>query len=189
MAETQAEIQVPEPSAPPAGKETVGTKPVDDTRGSGSLFKNAYFLMLSTGVSAVLGLGFWLVAARYYSEEAVGQGSAAIAAMRLLASITATTMIGAVVRFVPRAGRATGSLVWRAYAASSVVVTVAAFVFLLTLDLWGATYAPLGTAAAGARSSSRAWRGRCSRSRTGCSPVCAGRDGCPSATRCSPSAS
>ncbi|MFE9675822.1 lipopolysaccharide biosynthesis protein [Streptomyces sp. NPDC006259] len=106
--------------------------------------------MLSTGVSAVLGLGFWLVAARYYTEEAVGQGSAAIAAMRLLASITATTMIGAVVRFVPRAGRATGSLVWRAYAASSVVVAVAAVVFLLTLDLWGASYAPLGTTAAGA---------------------------------------
>ncbi|MGI5393389.1 lipopolysaccharide biosynthesis protein [Streptomyces sp. CA-251251] len=117
--------------------------------GGDSLFKNAYFLMLSTGVSAVLGLGFWLVAARYYSEEAVGQGSAAIAAMRLLASITATTMIGAVVRFVPRAGRATGPLVWRAYAASSVVVAVAAVVFLLTLDLWGASYAPLGTAAAG----------------------------------------
>ncbi|MFI2436797.1 lipopolysaccharide biosynthesis protein [Streptomyces sp. NPDC018693] len=106
--------------------------------------------MLSTGVSAVLGLGFWLVAARYYSEEAVGQGSAAIAAMRLLASITATTMIGAVVRFVPRAGRATGSLVWRAYAASSVVVAIAAVVFLLTLDLWGDSYAPLGGRAAGA---------------------------------------
>ncbi|MFI1702227.1 lipopolysaccharide biosynthesis protein [Streptomyces bobili] len=119
-------------------------------RDSDSLFRNAYFLMLSTGVSAVLGLGFWLVAARYYTEEAVGQGSAAIAAMRLLASITATTMIGAVVRFVPRAGRATGSLVWRAYAASSVVVTIAAVVFLLTLDLWGASYAPLGTTAAGA---------------------------------------
>jgi O-antigen/teichoic acid export membrane protein len=150
VAETQAEIQVPEPSAPAAGTEPTGPTPVDSTRGSDSLFRNAYFLMLSTGVSAVLGLGFWLVAARYYSEEAVGQGSAAIAAMRLLASVTATTMIGAVVRFVPRAGRATGSLVWRAYAASSVVVAVAAFVFLLTLDLWGATYAPLGTAAAGA---------------------------------------
>ncbi|MFH8802549.1 lipopolysaccharide biosynthesis protein [Streptomyces sp. NPDC017936] len=122
----------------------------DHDHGSESLFKNAYFLMLSTGVSAVLGLGFWLVAARYYAEEAVGQGSAAIAAMRLLASITATTMIGAVVRFVPRAGRATGSLVRRAYAASSVVVAVAACVFLLTLDLWGASYAPLGTPVAGA---------------------------------------
>lgn len=124
--------------------------------------------MLSTGVSAVLGLGFWLVAARYYTEEAVGQGSAAIAAMRLLASITATTMIGAVVRFVPRAGRATGSLVWRAYAASSVVVTIAAVVFLLTLDLWGRRTRRSARRPRGRRSSSRAWPGRCSPSRTAC---------------------
>ncbi|MHC8424496.1 lipopolysaccharide biosynthesis protein [Streptomyces sp. NB004] len=141
-----AETRVHEAAAPPADR---GTELPEGGHGSDSLFKNAYFLMLSTGVSAVLGLGFWLVAARYYSEEAVGQGSAAIAAMRLLASITATTMIGAVVRFVPRAGRATGTLVWRAYAASSVVVAVAAVVFLLTLDLWGPSYAPLGTAATG----------------------------------------
>ncbi|MFG3153034.1 lipopolysaccharide biosynthesis protein [Streptomyces sp. NPDC048219] len=142
-----AETRVHEAAAAPAGG---APEPPGGGHGSDSLFKNAYFLMLSTGVSAVLGLGFWLVAARYYSEEAVGQGSAAIAAMRLLASITATTMIGAVVRFVPRAGRATGPLVWRAYVASSVVVVVAAVVFLLTLDLWGASYAPLGTPAAGA---------------------------------------
>ncbi|MGK9460559.1 lipopolysaccharide biosynthesis protein [Streptomyces sp. G6] len=142
-----AETQVHETAAASAGG---GPTLAGRGRGGDSLFKNAYFLMLSTGVSAVLGLGFWLVAARYYSEEAVGQGSAAIAAMRLLASITATTMIGAVVRFVPRAGRATGPLVWRAYAASSVVVALAAVVFLLTLDLWGASYAPLGTAEAGA---------------------------------------
>ncbi|MEU0300026.1 lipopolysaccharide biosynthesis protein [Streptomyces sp. NPDC006175] len=113
------------------------------------MFRNAYALMLSTGVSAALGLGFWLVAARYYTEEAVGQGSAAIAAMRLLASVTATTMIGAVVRYVPRAGRATGSLVARTYLVSSAVVTLACVVFLLTLDLWGDSYAPLGTLSAG----------------------------------------
>ncbi|WP_037858323.1 hypothetical protein, partial [Streptomyces sp. NRRL F-5065] len=142
-----AETRVQETAAPaPDG----GTTPPEGGRGADSLFKNAYFLMLSTGVSAVLGLGFWLVAARYYAEEAVGQGSAAIAAMRLLAGITATTMIGAVVRFVPRAGRATGALVLRAYAASSAVVVLAALVFLLTLDLWGDSYAPLGTPAAGA---------------------------------------
>ncbi|MET9551523.1 lipopolysaccharide biosynthesis protein [Streptomyces sp. NPDC006645] len=113
------------------------------------MFRNAYALMLSTGVSAALGLGFWLVAARYYTEEAVGQGSAAIAAMRLLASLTATTMIGAVVRYVPRAGRATGALVWRAYAVSSAVVCAACVVFLLTLDLWGPSYAPLDGVTAG----------------------------------------
>ncbi|MEU9572835.1 lipopolysaccharide biosynthesis protein [Streptomyces massasporeus] len=143
-----AEIQVHEPAA--ARTDGGGPRPAGADHTRDSLFKNAYFLMLSTGVSAVLGLGFWLVAARYYTEEAVGQGSAAIAAMRLLASITATTMIGAVVRFVPRAGRETGRLVWGTYVASSLVVALAAAVFLLTLDAWGASYAPLGTPMAGA---------------------------------------
>ncbi|WP_412556480.1 lipopolysaccharide biosynthesis protein, partial [Streptomyces sp. H28] len=143
-----ADTRVHEPAAvrPGGGR----PEPAARATGSDSLFKNAYFLMLSTGVSAVLGLGFWLVAARYYSEDAVGQGSAAIAAMRLLASITATTMIGAVVRFVPRAGRETARLVWGVYGASSLVVALAAGVFLLTLDQWGASYAPLGTSLAGA---------------------------------------
>ncbi|MGW2021568.1 lipopolysaccharide biosynthesis protein [Streptomyces decoyicus] len=110
-------------------------------RGGGSpLFRNAYALMLNTGVSGLLGLGFWLVAARYYTESAVGQGSAAIAAMKLLAGLTAVTLTGALARFIPVAGRSTGRLVLRTYAGSSVVVAVAAVVFLLTLDLWGPSY-------------------------------------------------
>ncbi|EME99511.1 hypothetical protein H340_15786, partial [Streptomyces mobaraensis NBRC 13819 = DSM 40847] len=44
-------------------------------RGGSPLFRNAFALMLNTGISAVLGVGFWLVAARYYSEDAVGRGS------------------------------------------------------------------------------------------------------------------
>ncbi|MFB7031402.1 MULTISPECIES: lipopolysaccharide biosynthesis protein [unclassified Streptomyces] len=119
------------------------------SRGEDSLFRNAYALMLSTGVSAALGLGFWLIAARHYTEEAVGQGSAAIAAQRMLASVTATTLSGAVVRYVPRAGRATGPLVARLYLLSTVVVAAASGIFLLTLDLWGPSYAPLGTLSAG----------------------------------------
>ncbi|MFF7764583.1 lipopolysaccharide biosynthesis protein [Streptomyces griseorubiginosus] len=108
--------------------------------GGNQLFRNAYALMLNTGISAVLGLGFWLAAARYYSESAVGQGSAAIAAMKLLAGLTAVTLTGALARFIPVAGRATGRLIFRTYTASSVVVAVAAAVFLLTLDVWGPSY-------------------------------------------------
>ncbi|WP_448333083.1 lipopolysaccharide biosynthesis protein [Streptomyces sp. DSM 41534] len=113
-----------------------------DGRGGGRapLFRNAYALMLNTGISAVLGLGFWLAAARYYAEDAVGQGSAAIAAMKLLAGLTAVTLTGALARFIPVAGRTTGRLVCTTYAASSVVVALAAVVFLLTLDTWGPSY-------------------------------------------------
>ncbi|MFI1682810.1 lipopolysaccharide biosynthesis protein [Streptomyces sp. NPDC020607] len=108
--------------------------------GNSPLFRNAYALMLNTGISGVLGVGFWLAAARYYSESAVGQGSAAIAAMKLLAGLTAVTLTGALARFIPVAGRATGKLIFRTYAGSSVAVALAAAVFLLTLDLWGPSY-------------------------------------------------
>ncbi|MEU9211535.1 lipopolysaccharide biosynthesis protein [Streptomyces sp. NPDC048415] len=108
--------------------------------GGNQLFRNAYALMLNTGISAVLGLAYWLVAARYYSDSAVGQGSAAIAAMKLLAGVTAVTLTGALARFIPVAGRATGRLIFRTYAGSSVVVALAAVVFLLTLNLWGPSY-------------------------------------------------
>nr|WP_107481409.1 lipopolysaccharide biosynthesis protein [Streptomyces malaysiense] len=96
--------------------------------------------MLNTGISAVLGLGFWLAAAHYYSDAAVGRGSAAIAAMKLLAGLTAVTLTGALARFIPVSGKRTGRLVFRTYAASSLVVALAAAVFLGTLGVWGPSY-------------------------------------------------
>ncbi|MFH0517179.1 lipopolysaccharide biosynthesis protein [Streptomyces sp. M41] len=117
--------------------------------GGSQLFRNAYALMLNTGISAVLGLGFWLAAARHYSESAVGQGSAAIAAMKFLAGLTAVTLTGALARFIPVAGRASGRLIFRTYAGSCVVVALAAGAFLLTLDLWGPSYRFLHGAAGG----------------------------------------
>ncbi|WP_453086961.1 hypothetical protein [Streptomyces rectiviolaceus] len=129
---------------PPSGKSGRPRRMrLPGTGGSGGgspLFRNAYALMLNTGISGVLGLGFWLAAARYYSESAVGQGSAAIAAMKFLAGLTALTLMGALARFIPVAGRATGRLIFRTYAGSSLVVACAALIFLFTLDLWGPSY-------------------------------------------------
>ncbi|MFJ6659200.1 lipopolysaccharide biosynthesis protein [Streptomyces sp. NPDC091377] len=124
----------PHPAGPRSGAAHPGGP------GGSPLFRNAYALMLNTGVSAVLGLGFWLAAARFYEESAVGQGSAAIAAMKLLAGLTALTLTGALARFIPVAGHATGRLILRTYAGSSLLVAVAAGAFLLTLDLWGPSY-------------------------------------------------
>lgn len=114
--------------------------PTSNRRRGTPLFRNAYALMLNTGISAVLGLGFWLIAARYYTDDAVGQGSAAIAAMKFLAGITALTLTGALARFIPVSGAATGRLVLRTYALSACVVGVAALVFMETLDFWGPSY-------------------------------------------------
>ncbi|MFF3494280.1 lipopolysaccharide biosynthesis protein [Streptomyces sp. NPDC002795] len=108
--------------------------------GGSQLFRNAYALMLNTGISGVLGVGFWLAAAHYYTADSVGQGSAAIAAMKFLAGLTAVTLTGALARFIPVAGRATGRFIFRTYAGSSAAVAFAALIFLLTLDVWGPSY-------------------------------------------------
>ncbi|MET7846405.1 hypothetical protein ABZT45_49745, partial [Streptomyces sp. NPDC005356] len=100
------------------GKGGKGNKDGMGAGGGNQLFRNAYALMLNTGISGVLGVGFWLAAARYYSADSVGQGSAAIAAMKFLAGLTAVTLTGALARFIPIAGRRTGSFIFRTYAGS-----------------------------------------------------------------------
>ncbi|MYW16830.1 lipopolysaccharide biosynthesis protein [Streptomyces sp. SID2955] len=136
---TTTGTEPPGATAPPrAGRRL--RLPFGSRTGGSPLFRNAYALMLNTGISAVLGLGFWVAAARYYSDSAVGQGSAAIAAMKFLAGLTAVTLTGALARFIPVAGPRTGRLIFRTYAASSLVVALAAGVFLLSLDTWGPSY-------------------------------------------------
>ncbi|MER7643206.1 lipopolysaccharide biosynthesis protein [Streptomyces sp. NPDC126522] len=137
---TTTQAAAPETEAPQQTGRRLRLPGRGKSPGGSPLFRNAYALMLNTGISAVLGLGYWLIAAHYYSASAVGQGSAAIAAMKLLAGLTAVTLTGALARFIPVAGRATGRLIFRTYAGSSIVVACGAGIFLLTLNDWGPSY-------------------------------------------------
>ncbi|GAA2267630.1 hypothetical protein GCM10010149_05330 [Nonomuraea roseoviolacea subsp. roseoviolacea] len=108
------------------------------------LFRNGYALMANTAITATLGMGYWLLAAHYYSPEEFGRGQAVITAMRLFASLTALGFVGALARFLPLAGRRTPELVLRGYGLAAATGGVAAVGFLLTLPLWGRTYSALG---------------------------------------------
>jgi len=63
------------------------------------LFKNAYFLMLSSISSAGSGFFFWLIAARFYSTAEIGLASAIIAAMGLLGMLSLLGFDISLVRF------------------------------------------------------------------------------------------
>jgi O-antigen/teichoic acid export membrane protein len=65
------------------------------------LFKNAYFLMLSSISSAGSGFFFWLIAARFYTAEDVGLASAIIAAMGLISMLSLLGFDISLVRFLP----------------------------------------------------------------------------------------
>lgn len=102
--------------------------------------RNAYPLILNTALTGVLGIGFWWLAPRYYSDADVGRGSALISVMTLLSGAVAINLTGTLSRFIPRAGRRTGRLVGGVYLLSSVVVAVLSAGFLLTLGRWGPTF-------------------------------------------------
>ncbi len=75
----------------------------DDLRNhlSDPLFKNAYFLMLSSITSAGSGFFFWLIVARFYPAEEVGLASAIISAMNFILILSLLGFDISLVRFIP----------------------------------------------------------------------------------------
>lgn len=93
---------------------------------------NATALMASTVFTALLGVGFWIVAARLFPANQVGRGSAALSAMTLLAGLAELNVVSMFIRFLPRAGSATTSLIRRGYglAVGTGVILTAGFLVL-----------------------------------------------------------
>ncbi len=78
------------------------------------LLINASSLLATTGVTSALGFAFWTFAARQFSQQAVGYGSAAVSAMSLLGTIgifgLGTALIGELPRRTRRGGLVSASL-------------------------------------------------------------------------------
>ncbi|HEY7486975.1 MAG TPA: hypothetical protein VH912_21120 [Streptosporangiaceae bacterium] len=107
------------------------------------LFRNAYALMINGGLTGVLGLGYWLLAARLYPPEVFGRNSAEIQAILFVSGLTAINYM--LIRFVPQAGRRTGRLVLGSYALGSLTGAAIGVGFLLTLNMWGPSFSGLAT--------------------------------------------
>jgi O-antigen/teichoic acid export membrane protein len=92
------------------------------------LLRNGYLLTLSFGLTGLIGLGYWMVAARLYDPATVGSNSAGISMMMFIGAIAQLNLSSVMVRFVPIAGQRTRRLVAGAFVVSGclgVVVGVA----------------------------------------------------------------
>ena len=78
------------------------------------LLRNAGSLLVATGITSALGFVYWVIAARLFSQEAVGYSSAAVSAMGLLGTIgifgLGTLLIGELPRRSRRAGLVSAAL-------------------------------------------------------------------------------
>jgi O-antigen/teichoic acid export membrane protein len=100
------------------------------------LLRNGYALVLNAGTTALLGMVFWLVAARTYPSPVVGVGAATIAAMTTLSTVAQLNLASVLSRFLPVAGSASTRLVRRSYAATALVAAVAGTVFVVGTPWW-----------------------------------------------------
>jgi O-antigen/teichoic acid export membrane protein len=78
------------------------------------LLGGASSLVATTGVTSAMGFAYWALAARLFSQRAVGYGSAAVSAMALLGTIgmfgLGTVLIGELPRRRPRVGLVAAAL-------------------------------------------------------------------------------
>ena len=95
------------------------------------LYANGYALVANAGASALLGFLFWIVAARRFSAEALGIGSAVVSAATLAALVGKAGFDAALIRFGPGlARRDLAKLLVRASVATLLLTGFAALVVL-----------------------------------------------------------
>jgi O-antigen/teichoic acid export membrane protein len=129
--ETPAAVRTPVRRAPASLALAPLRRLRDDWRDP--LLRNGYALIINVGATSVLGLLYWILAARLYSPAEVGVGNAAISLMQLLAGIGGQlTFAAALARFIPRAGDQSKRLALFSYVLAG---TAGALVSLLYIAL------------------------------------------------------
>ncbi|HEV7721018.1 MAG TPA: hypothetical protein VGO60_07025, partial [Iamia sp.] len=84
----------------------------------------------------MLGLPYWVIAARSYTAAEVGIGSALVSTMLLLSSLATGGLKRSLIRFVPESGAGARRLVTRTYGLALVAGCGAAAAFVLGVGLW-----------------------------------------------------
>jgi O-antigen/teichoic acid export membrane protein len=94
------------------------------------LYRSSFALILTTALNAVLGLLFWIAAARLYPQRIVGLGAGGISALQLVASIGWVGLQFTLMRYVPIAGPGRGRVIAAVYATGVVAALVVTAIFI-----------------------------------------------------------
>jgi O-antigen/teichoic acid export membrane protein len=111
------------------------------------LYRTGYLLIVGTGITSLLGIVFWAVAARAYSAHDVGTNAAVISAMTLVSGACSLGLSAVLVRYLPIAGTATRRLIVFSYGATTALSLLFGAATALTSDLWSSDLSFLGSGA------------------------------------------
>ncbi len=104
-----------------------------------SLYRNAFYLAADYLALPATGFVFWMIAARFYHAEDVGLASATIAAMGLLAILSALGLNFGLIRFLPRSAKDANYMVNTSLTMAGLASIVSGGIFLAGLSSWSPT--------------------------------------------------
>lgn len=103
------------------------------------LYRTGYYLIIGTGITSLLGVAFWALAARSYSAHEVGQNAAAISAMSLVSGVCSLGLSAVLVRYLPIAGTVLRKFVVSSYALTAGLSLVFGALVAATSNVWSPT--------------------------------------------------
>jgi O-antigen/teichoic acid export membrane protein len=103
------------------------------------LYRTGYYLIIGTGITSLLGVAFWALAAHSYSAHEVGQSAAAISAMTLVSGVCSLGLSAVLVRYLPIAGTADRRLIGGSYGLTTVLSLIFGAIVAATSSIWSPT--------------------------------------------------
>ena len=100
-----------------------------------SFFRNAVYLMMSSGINLITGFVFWILVARFYPVSEVGYGTTLLSAMALLAFIGTLGFGFGIIRYLP-ASDIKARLLNSSFTLSTLATMGASLIFLIGLSWW-----------------------------------------------------
>jgi O-antigen/teichoic acid export membrane protein len=98
------------------------------------LYRNSFFLILSFVVNATFGFIFWMIAARFYSNENIGIASALISSMGLLVLLSGFGLVDSMIRYFPE--RDKSKIFSTSVAITTIFAVVFGIIFIIGIDVW-----------------------------------------------------
>lgn len=101
-----------------------------------SLYDNAFYLMLNTGLTSLLGFVYWNIMAHYFTRYEVGIGSALISASSLMAIIASLGLGIGLIRYMPEMASKKIKFINLVYTLSGITAIIIAIIYLMWVKYW-----------------------------------------------------
>jgi O-antigen/teichoic acid export membrane protein len=130
-------------TAPGLGRLAKGIGSAARRQWSDPLSRGGLALLVNTGLTGVLGFGYWIIAARLFSTYAVGAAGALVAATTLFSGIGQLNLSSMLMRFLPKAGGKSRRLVLSTYAFAAITSALLTVISLTAIKVFASPTSPL----------------------------------------------